>query len=97
MADLFPTCELCKRLGLEVTRLLGVTDQLQRQISTLQIERPLTIEMQAERRRVAELELALREVEAMLNGTEHDGATAGRCDKIRAHARGALSKAARRG
>ena len=61
MGDLIKRCEQCQRLGLEVSRLLGVVDQLQRALSTLQIERPLTLTVQVERRRVAELEVALRE------------------------------------
>lgn len=56
-----------ERIGGEVTRLLGECDRLQRSLSTMAIERPLTVTLQGERFRRQEIERQRDAHRAVLN------------------------------
>lgn len=53
------SCAPCQVLGAEVSRLLTVLDQKERELSTVCLSRPLTITMQRAQARIADLERAL--------------------------------------
>lgn len=53
------TCAQCQVLGVEVARLLAVVDQKERELSTVCLERPLTVTLQRANARIVDLESAL--------------------------------------
>lgn len=57
--DQVDACEQCQVLGAEVTRLLAVVDQKARELSTVSIQRSLTVTLQRAQQRIADLERAL--------------------------------------
>lgn len=57
--DQVDACAQCQILGAEVSRLLGVVDQKERELSTVSIQRPLTVTLQRAQQRIEDLESAL--------------------------------------